>query len=162
MKRWWLFVVLIAGLFAAGCKSETQVTKVETPAPKAETPVPVSQPPAVPLPEGAQLVKLTIKVPPEAISPRGGGGRGGRRDCPQSRLQELFGVRFAQPHGCIVGEVESNSAAEQIGLKAGDSIIECNGDKVTCPASLLQRLPLGKEPGLIELTIARNTGERAP
>jgi S1-C subfamily serine protease len=162
-----LFLVLVAGLGAAGCKSapvekaETAPpapARVEAPAP-AQTPAPAKAAPAAKAPrEDVQVVTLTVKVAPELLSRRGERGRGGHQNCPQTRLEELFGIRFSQPHGCFVGRVAPGSLAEQAGLKAGDSITACNGEKVTCPASLLQRMPLGKEPGLIELTIERNPG----
>jgi membrane-associated protease RseP (regulator of RpoE activity) len=165
-----LFLVLMAGLCAAGCKPARVEKVVTVPPPpaqagapaQAESPAPTeAAPPAEATAGGVPVVKLTVKVAPELLSPRAAGRRGGRQNCPQTVLQQLFGVRFSRPHGCLVGGVEPGSLAEQAGLQAGDSITECNGEQVTCPASLLQRLPLGREPGLIELTIERNAGGKA-
>jgi C-terminal processing protease CtpA/Prc len=76
-----------------------------------------------------------------------------------SQLASYFGVK--QGKGVLVREVESGSAAEKAGLKAGDVIIRVENTEVSSLESLRRALPRdfeGKKK--VNLTIVRERGEQ--
>jgi S1-C subfamily serine protease len=82
-----------------------------------------------------------------------------RKGSVQGNVANALGIKFASPNGCIIGTVVKGGPADKVGLQPGDSITECNGGEVDCPATLDPWLFCGKEPGLVELTVLRPTGE---
>jgi serine protease Do len=76
-----------------------------------------------------------------------------------SQLAEYFGVK--QGKGVLVREVESGSAAEKAGLKAGDVIIRVDNTEVSSVDSLRRALPRDFEgKRKVNLTIVRDRREQ--
>lgn len=89
---------------------------------------------------------MTVRIPAEAegTDPTG---------CPKSAVSAILGVAIASPHGCLLGRVRPGGPADAAGLKAGDGIVACQGEKVACPSSLLPHvLPAGEDRS-VELTV---------
>jgi len=108
----------------------------------------------------ADRVVLTVELPAEG-EPLSPAGRGHGPDCPQTQVSALLGIVIANPHGILVGGVRPDGAAAKGGIKRGDSIVECDGQPVTCPSRLLPLLERGEEPRRLELTVlrrAKNSG----
>jgi C-terminal processing protease CtpA/Prc len=76
-----------------------------------------------------------------------------------SQLAEYFGVK--QGKGVLVREVESGSAAEKAGLKAGDVVIRVDNTEVSSVESLRRALPRDFEgKRKVNLTIVRDRREQ--
>jgi len=91
---------------------------------------------------------VTVTIPAETAG-------SDRRGCPKSVVSAILGVVMMKPHGCLVSRVMPGSPADAAGLKAGDSIIACQGESVACPAGLLPlMLPAGEDRD-VELTVRR-------
>ncbi len=86
-------------------------------------------------------------APPGRPAPGGG--------CPMKQVSAVLGIAIAQPMGCLIGAVQPGSPADEAGLKAGDSIIACDGNVVTCPSSLAPGIAPRREPREVELTVRR-------
>ena len=85
-----------------------------------------------------------------------GGGHGG--GCPQTEMDHTLGVVLTQPHGCIVGSVDPKGPAAKAGIKPGDSIVEANGNTVTCPSTFVPNLGRMDKSGKMKLTVLRKKG----
>jgi hypothetical protein len=94
---------------------------------------------------------LTVRIPAGTEGSEGSD----RTGCPMSAVSAILGVAIASPHGCFLGRVTPGGPADAAGLKAGDSIITCQGESVHCPSSLLRHvLPAGEDHD-VELTVRR-------
>jgi predicted metalloprotease with PDZ domain len=107
---------------------------------------------------------IPVQLPPAGqVRPMAGAGLSGHGpNCPQTQVSGLLGVQIGQPHGVILGHVSPTGPAGKAGLKAGDSIIACNGAAVTCPATLLPMLRTGEKPTTVKLTVLRAKSSTAP
>ncbi len=95
------------------------------------------------------MLKITADLPQDLVD------AANRQGCFVSALSALFGVDFSNPHGCIIGKLTPGGLAEKIGLRVGDSIVECNGGEITCPRTFVPLLSTPKEPGKVELIVHR-------
>jgi S1-C subfamily serine protease len=75
-----------------------------------------------------------------------------------SQLGEYFGVKDGE--GVLITEVMADSPAESAGLKAGDVIIEINGDEVEEPDDVQEAVGETDEGDEMELTVLRNKNEK--
>jgi hypothetical protein len=91
---------------------------------------------------------VTVSIPAETADSDETG-------CPQSAVSAILGVVIASPHGCLVGRVMPGGSADTAGLKAGDGIIACQGESVSCPSSLLPHMLPAGEDREVELTLRR-------
>jgi S1-C subfamily serine protease len=110
----------------------------------------------------ADRVVLTVEVPARG-EPLSAGGRGHGPDCPQTHVSALLGIVIASPHGILVARTVPGGPAAEAGIMKGDSIVECDGKRVSCPAALLPFLEQGEERRQVELTVlrrAKNSGAR--
>jgi hypothetical protein len=158
----WLLVIAFA-VTVAGCKQPPQ-TAVATSVPTttAAAPKPPAAPPKAPVPPrrvaaaGYEQLVLTVSIPAqsEAAPGEAPAAPGGHPGCPKSASSDILGIQISQPHGVIVGAVVPGGPADMAGIKVGDSIIACDGQPVTCPASLLPLLS-GGGPRELTLTIRR-------
>jgi S1-C subfamily serine protease len=102
----------------------------------------------------ADRVVLTVVLPAEGeplTASRGGHGPG----CPTTVVSALLGIMIASPHGIVVARATPGGPAAEAGIAQGDSIIECDGKPVSCPASLLPLLERGEERRPVKLTVLR-------
>lgn len=151
MTRKVVLGLVVFAVFAVGCRSTVEKEGEATP------PVPVvkqpSQAPVTPTPPEAgqpyQVLRITADMPRELLD------TAMRQGCPATALSSLFGVSFSSNHGCVLGSVTPGGLADKIGLKAGDSIVGCNGSEATCPRTLVPLLGTSKEPGKVELIVHR-------
>lgn len=75
-----------------------------------------------------------------------------------AQLGEYFGVEDGE--GALVTEVIEDSPASEAGLKAGDVVIEVDGDKVTDPSDVQEAI-CGKDEGdEVELIVLRDKQEK--
>jgi C-terminal processing protease CtpA/Prc len=86
-----------------------------------------------------------------------GGGR--RIGVSTSSLGKQLADYFGVQHGALVNSVEENSPAAKAGLKAGDVIVEAEGEQVK-DAGDLSRLVNRKEEGEVTLTVMRDKQRR--
>lgn len=102
----------------------------------------------------ADRVVLTVELPAEGepLFPSGGGHGPG---CPQTQVSALLGIMIANPHGILVARVTPGGPAAEAGIVRGDSIVECDGEPVTCPSKLLPLLERGEERRPVKLTVLR-------
>jgi len=158
MLRKSLLGLVVIAVFAVGCKSTVEKQgEVAAPAPAlvaAPTPAAPAPPaPAVSAParaaQGYDILKITADLPQELVD------AANRQGCFVSAVSTLFGAEISQPHGVIIGKLTPGGVAEKIGLKVGDSIVECNGGEVTCPRTFVPLLATPKEPGKVELIVHR-------
>lgn len=152
MSKKALLGLVVIAVFAVGCKSTVEKQgEVATPtpapvaAPTPSDPAPSTPPPSTPVVQGYEILKITADLSQELVD------RANRQGCPSSALSALFGVSFSSMHGCVLGSVAPGGIAEQIGLRAGDSIVGCNGGEATCPRTLVSLLRAGK----VELIVHR-------
>jgi len=82
----------------------------------------------------------------------GGAHAGG---CPQTEMNHTLGVTLTQPHGCIVGSVDPKGPAGKAGIKPGDSIVEADGNTVTCPSTFVPALAHIDKSRTVKLTVLR-------
>jgi len=159
----WLLAIVVA-LAAAGCKqAPQQVAAAPGPAPAAAPAPPVAPPthPYGPRPGAApgsyEELVLTVALPAQAKPDTGETppATGGHANCPMSESSEILGIQIGQPHGVIVSRVVPGGPAEKAGIKAGDSIVACNGKVVTCPSTLRPLLGAGEKAREVKLTIRR-------
>lgn len=73
------------------------------------------------------------------------------------QLGAYFGVKDG--HGALVGSVESGSAAEKAGLKAGDVIVEVGGAKVEDPGDVVEAVH-DADAGPITVKVMRDRKEK--
>ncbi|HKK27337.1 MAG TPA: PDZ domain-containing protein [Gemmatimonadota bacterium] len=73
------------------------------------------------------------------------------------QLGAYFGVKDGE--GVLVGSVESGSAAEKAGLKAGDVIVEVGGEKVEGPGDVIEAVH-DADAGPITVKVMRDRKER--
>ena len=102
----------------------------------------------------ADRVVLTVELPAEGeplTASRSGHGPG----CPQTAVSALLGIMIANPHGILVARVTPGGPAAEAGIVRGDSIVECDGEAVTCPSKLLPLLERGEERRQLKLTVLR-------
>ena len=103
---------------------------------------------------------MTVEIPTKekwtASKPAvGGPQRRGHPQCPKDQCGEILGITISSPHGIVVAAVVPDGPADAAGIKPGDSIVACNGTRVSCPAVLLPLLGTGKEPLTVKLTTHR-------
>jgi len=89
-----------------------------------------------------------------------GGGHGGA--CPQTQMNDALGLGLSQPHGCIVGSVSPNGPTGKAGVKVGDSIVEADGNTVTCPSTFVPYLTGGPNSHAMKLTVLRRKSGAPP
>jgi len=162
---------LAALLLISGCREG------EHPRAGAQAQIPVAGPkPAPPTPQrqaararrgprpsaDIEEVVLTLTLPPanEKLATEAVSGHGS--DCPQSRLSALLGVGIASPHGVVIGQVLPEGLGAKAGIKPGDSIVEADGARVTCPSSLMPRLTRTDKLREVKLTVIRAKHAAAP
>jgi len=108
---------------------------------------------------GQEKVVLSVKLPPAGRAPAGpmvgGPGAGHGPRCPQTQINGILGVTITQPHGCVLGQVSAHGPAGKAGLKAGDSIVEADGQVVTCPSALLPFVQPGAKGKTVKLGVMR-------
>jgi hypothetical protein len=158
-KRAYLGLLALAVL-GTGCRSSLEKQGEVKPAP-AQTPKPVATAPtpSTPVPEAAaagrgyEVLKLTAQLPRSLVD-----DARARASCPATAFAMLFGAQLANPRGCILGALTPEGLAARAGLRAGDSIVACNGREVTCPSTFLPAVLAPKQPDTIELIIHRPTG----
>jgi membrane-associated protease RseP (regulator of RpoE activity) len=102
----------------------------------------------------ADRVVLTVELPArgEPLSPA---GRSHGPGCPQTEVSALLGIVIGNPHGVVVAEAVPGGPAAEGGIVQGDSIVECDGEAVTCPSKLLPLLEQGEERRQLKLTVLR-------
>jgi hypothetical protein len=157
----WLLLIALAVVVA----SHKQPAQTAAAAPArtaiAAAPMPTAPAPRAPAPPrrvaaaGYEELVLTLSIPDLSQAGPGAGspGSGGHPGCPKSASSDILGIQISRPHGVIVGAVVPGGPADMAGIKVGDSIIACDGQPVTCPASLLPLL--GGGPRDLQLTIRR-------
>jgi hypothetical protein len=94
---------------------------------------------------------LTVRIPAGTEGSEGSD----RTGCPMSAVSAILGVAIASPHGCYLGHTTPGGPADAAGLKAGDSIIACQGESVHCPSSLLRHVLPTEDDHDVELTVRR-------
>jgi S1-C subfamily serine protease len=160
MLRKALLGLVVIAVFAVGCKSTVEKqgevaapapAPVAAPAPAAPAPTPAA--PAAtalaPAAPGYEILRITADLPQELVE------AANRQGCPMSAVSALFGAEISQPHGVVIGKLTPGGVAEKIGLRAGDSIVQCNGGEVTCPRTFVPLLAAPKDPGKVELIVHR-------
>ncbi len=157
---------MLAVLLIAGCRSarQTQSPTATPPAATASATRAPSPPQAMTAPRGFQALTLTMVVPQEAVDRAASEG-----SCPRTYLIALFGADFANPHGCVIGEVTPGGPAQRAGLQVNDRIAACNGEAVTCPRTMLPVIQqaLRRGDGKLTLSVHRpvakpGAGQAAP
>jgi hypothetical protein len=166
-KRAYLGLLALAVL-GTGCRSslekqgEVKPAPAQTPKPVATAPTPSAPvpsssvtpaPAAAPAGAGYEVLKLTAQLPRSLVD-----DARARASCPATAFAMLFGAQLANPRGCILGALTPEGLAARAGLRAGDSIVACNGREVTCPSTFLPAVLAPKQPDTIELIIHRPTG----
>lgn len=73
------------------------------------------------------------------------------------QLGAYFGVKDG--HGALIGSVESGSAAEKAGLKAGDVIVEVGGEKVEDPGDVIEAIQ-DADAGPLTVKVMRDRKEK--
>ena len=96
----------------------------------------------------------------EGAQERAGAGVG-MASCPNTATKGLLGLDFSRPEGCVVASTDPGGPAGKAGLLAGDSIIEADGNEVTCPKTLLPYLLRPETPGKVTLTVLRAKGKES-
>ncbi len=156
-----LLMAIAVALGAVGCKPAPEAT---TPAAPTAAPAPAPAPPAAPAveqpPKGAGFEEIVVTVeipiqPPAGEEPAQPAGAHGGPNCPMSQSGRLLGVVIGAPHGIIVSQVLPDGPAAKAGIKVGDSIVECDGVKVSCPSVLRPMLGEGLSRLTVRLTIHR-------
>lgn len=102
----------------------------------------------------ADRVVLTLVLPAQG-EPLTASSSGHGPGCPQSQVSALLGIMIAKPHGILVARVTPGAPAAEAGIVRGDSIVECDGEPVTCPSKLLPLLERGEERRPVKLTVLR-------
>ena len=102
----------------------------------------------------ADRVVLTLVLPAEG-EPLTASSSGHGPGCPQSQVSALLGIMIAKPHGILVARVTPGAPAAEAGIVRGDSIVECDGEPVTCPSKLLPLLERGEDRRPVTLTVLR-------
>jgi len=156
-----LLVVIAVALGAAGCKPAPEGT---TPAAPTTAPAPTPAPPPSPAVQqpatgaGFEEIVVTVEIPVEPLAEeepaQPAGSHGGSR-CPMSESGTILGIVIGVPHGIIVSKVLPDGPAAKAGIKVGDSIVACNGVKVSCPSALRPMLDNNGSPLTVKLTIHR-------
>ena len=165
MLRNALYVVSLAALLLAGCKSctlqQAPPPAAPAPAPVVVAPTPPAAPPTTPVaappkPVASgpyEVLALTAQLPPDVMEKAKGPA-----GCPSSFLMALFGFEWREVHGCVVGKINPGGLAESVGLKTGDSFVKCNGKDISCPSSFeptVRESLNGPDPGKLILLIHR-------
>ena len=96
----------------------------------------------------AERVVLTVELPAKG-EPLRGGGPGHGPGCPQTEVSALLGIVIANPHGILIARAVPGGPAAEGGIMAGDSIVECDGQAVTCPSKLLPLYPSRLRPQML-------------
>ncbi len=73
-------------------------------------------------------------------------------------IAKAFGL--AEPHGALVSDVTPGSPAAQAGIKAGDIILEMNGQRINESGELQVKVSLTAPGTLVRLTVLRDGHER--
>jgi len=102
----------------------------------------------------ADRVVLTVELPAKG-EPLSASGGGHGPNCPQTQVSALLGIMIADPHGVVVAGATPGGPAAEGGIVRGDSIVECDGQPVTCPSTLLPLLEQGEERRQLKLTVLR-------
>jgi len=106
--------------------------------------------------EGGRATRGSMRGGRMARRGGAGGGPGGHgAGCPQTEVGNLLALSLRQPHGCIVGSVSGKGPAGKAGIKPGDSIVEADGNLVTCPSTFVPYLGLTEKPRKVKLTLLR-------
>lgn len=69
-------------------------------------------------------------------------------------------IHFTGCDPCTVAEVIENSAAQEAGVQAGDTVISINGDKIYNYRELLLYMSMNNNPNDVELELKRENGEK--
>jgi len=74
-----------------------------------------------------------------------------------NQLSEFFGVKDGK--GVLVASVRENSSAAKAGIKAGDVIVDVDGQKIDSVGALIKALP-AKTEGTVAVKLVRNHAEQ--
>jgi len=80
--------------------------------------------------------------------------------CPKDSVGVMLGIVISQDR-CTVVSVEPEGPADAAGIRTGDRVASCDGQRVRCPASLLHFLEARPENGDVQLTIRRPLADQA-
>ncbi len=72
-----------------------------------------------------------------------------------TKLTKQLGEHFGVSEGMLINEIIEDSPAEKVGLKAGDVIVELDGNRITNQLELTRAL-MAKKEGEVLLTIVRD------
>jgi len=81
-------------------------------------------------------------------------------ECPKDSVGSMLGIVISQDR-CTVVSVEPEGPADAAGIQPDDRIAFCDGQRVKCPATLLQLLEMRPESGDVQLTIRRPLADQA-
>lgn len=81
-------------------------------------------------------------------------------ECPKDVAGSMLGAVISPDH-CSIVSVEPEGPADLAGIQPGDRIPRCSGERVRCPATLLDLLEARPESGDVQLTIRRPLADQA-
>ena len=145
-----VLVVVVAAyvwVTSAFSGSKSAATTKATPAPQMP-----ARTQAHPAPANADVAILKLELPAKD-EPLAWEGAGHGEACPQTQVSSVLGIEIGNPHGIVVAKVIKNGPAEKAGIAVGDSIVQCDGQAVTCPSSLAPLLARGAQRRTIELGV---------